>query len=68
MKRRVGLKVHAQAPGLDQIPEALLPLLVLRSWLDLSGVEIASLVVAFILLEVVLSHFLFRLHIREQPY
>jgi len=30
MKRRVGLKVHAQAPGLDQIPEALLPLLVLR--------------------------------------
>ena len=27
LKRRFGLKVHAQAIGLDQIPEALLPLL-----------------------------------------
>ena len=68
VKRRLGLKVHAQAFGLDQIPEALLPLLFLRSRLHLSGVDIAVLVAAFILFEVVLSYFLFKLRIREQPY
>ncbi len=68
VKRRLGLKVHAQAFGLDQIPEALLPLLLLQSRLDLSGIDIAVLVAAFMLFEAVLSYFLFKLRIREQPY
>lgn len=68
IKRRLGFRVHAQVPGLDQIPEALVPLLALRSQLALSGIEIAFLVVAFILFEVVLSHMLFKLRIRERPY
>jgi CDP-2,3-bis-(O-geranylgeranyl)-sn-glycerol synthase len=68
VKRRLGLKAHAQAFGLDQIPEALLPLLLLRSWLELSGIDIVVLVAAFIFLEVVLSYLLFKLRIREQPY
>ena len=68
VKRRLGLKIHAQAFGLDQIPEVLLPLLFLRSRLELSGVDIAVLVAAFVLFEVVLSYLLFKLRIRDQPY
>lgn len=68
VKRRLGLKVHTQAFGLDQIPEALLPLLLLRSRLHLSGVDILLLVAAFVLFEIVLSYLLFKLRIREQPY
>ena len=34
IKRRLGFGVHAQAFGLDQIPEALLPLLFLKSSLE----------------------------------
>jgi hypothetical protein len=67
-KRRLGLKAHAQAFALDQIPEALLPLLLLRLELALSAIDIATLVVAFIVLEIVLSYLLFKLRIREQPY
>lgn len=68
LKRRLGLKVHAQALGLDQIPEALLPLLVLQSRLGISAGEIIWLVAAFTLLDAVLSYLLYRLRIREQPY
>jgi CDP-2,3-bis-(O-geranylgeranyl)-sn-glycerol synthase len=68
VKRRLGLKAHAQAFGLDQIPEVLLPLLLLRSRLELSGTDIVVLVATFIFLEVVLSYLLFKLRIREQPY
>jgi CDP-diglyceride synthetase len=68
MKRRLGFKVHAQVPGVDQIPEALLPLLVLRSRLNLSGMDIALVVAAFILFEVVFSYLLFKLGIRDRPY
>jgi CDP-2,3-bis-(O-geranylgeranyl)-sn-glycerol synthase len=67
-KRRLGFTVHAQAFGLDQIPEALLPLLLLRSPLGLSELDIALLVAAFVVLELVLSYLLFKLRIREQPY
>lgn len=68
LKRRLGLRTHSQAFGLDQIPESLLPLLVLRQQLDLGYGDIAIIVVAFIVLELVLSRLLFRLHIRDRPY
>jgi CDP-2,3-bis-(O-geranylgeranyl)-sn-glycerol synthase len=67
-KRRFRLRVHAQAFGLDQIPEALLPLLLLQARLGLAVLDIAGIVGAFVLLEVLLSRVLFRLHIRDQPY
>ncbi len=68
VKRRLHLPLHAQAFGLDQIPEALLPLLAVKAQLDLTSVDIAVLVIAFIALEVVLSRILFRLKIRDRPY
>jgi CDP-2,3-bis-(O-geranylgeranyl)-sn-glycerol synthase len=67
-KRRLGLPVHAQALGLDQIPEALLPLLLFQTRLGLSTPDIAVLLAAFIVLELTLSRLLFRLHIRDRPY
>lgn len=68
LKRRLGLAPHARAFGLDQIPEALLPLVILRRSLGLSGLETALLVMAFFLLEIWLSRLFFMLHIRDRPY
>src|SRR5262245_55515773 len=68
VKRRMGLTVHAQALGLDQIPEALLPLLVLRENLGLSWDDVALAMLAFLLVGLVLSRVLYRMGIREHPY
>ena len=68
IKRRLARPVHSQAPALDQIPESLLPLLLLRPQLGLNGGEIMITVLLFIALELVLSRLLFRLRIRERPY
>ena len=68
LKRRLRLPPHAQAFGLDQIPEALLPLLVFRAHLNLNWWEIGVLVAVFIVLEILLSRLLFRLRIRDRPY
>lgn len=68
VKRRLKLKPHAEAFGLDQIPEALLPLLLLQHRLGLTAPEIVMLVAAFVVLAILLSRLLFRLKIRERPY
>ena len=68
LKRRLRLPPHAQAFGLDQFPEALVPLLVLRTQLGLDCIEIAVLIMSFIVLEIGLSRLLFKLHIRDRPY
>jgi len=68
IKRRFGLRTHSQAFGLDQVPESLLPLLLLQEHLGLSSGDIALIVTAFIALELLLSRLLFKLHIRDQPY
>lgn len=67
-KRRLGLRTHSQAFGLDQVPESLLPLLVLRQQLGIGYDDIAIIIAAFIVLELVLSRLLYKLHIRSQPY
>lgn len=68
IKRRFALPVHSQAPAFDQIPESLLPLLLLRQQFGLNGGEIMITVLLFIALERVLSRMLFRLRIRDRPY
>lgn len=67
-KRRLGLPPHARAPGLDQIPEVLLPLLLLQPWLKLRWREVAIVVLVFVLLDVLLSRVLYWVGIRERPY
>jgi len=47
IKRRFGLPSGAGAPGLDQVPEALLPLWVCKPLLDLSWLQVIVLTAAF---------------------
>ncbi|MDQ0390299.1 CDP-archaeol synthase [Labrys monachus] len=68
IKRRHGVKVHGQAFGLDQIPEALVPLLLVGLRLGLCWTSVALLLALFVVLEVLLSRLLFRLGLREQPF
>ncbi len=68
VKRRLGKPPGSRFIGLDQIPESLLPLLALKSMFDLSLAAIAAIVTAFVISELLLSRFLYKLHIRKHPY
>lgn len=68
IKRRLGIASSGRATGLDQIPEALLPLLYARSALGLELVDLVLLTLVFLGGSLVLSRLAFRLGIREQPY
>jgi CDP-2,3-bis-(O-geranylgeranyl)-sn-glycerol synthase len=68
VKRRLGRPPSSRATGLDQVPEALLPLIACRAALDLSWLEIAAAVALFVVGEMVLSRPLYRLHVRDRPY
>jgi CDP-diglyceride synthetase len=68
VKRRLNLAPSSRATGLDQIPESLFPLLVCRSALSLSILDIAICVAIFFAGEVILSLLLYRAHIRDRPY
>ncbi len=67
-KRRLGLTPSSQALGLDQIPEVLLPALAARAWFGFSWWQVAEIIAAFVVLEIVLSKLLFRLKLRDRPY
>ena len=67
-KRRMRLPPSSMALGLDQIPESLFPLLAVKSIFVLNWNSIIILVIAFIVLELLLSQLLFRLNIRRRPY
>ena len=65
IKRRLGIDTSEMALGIDQIPEAILPLLVLRSELQLDLLEILIIVATFILIGLPISHVLYKLRIRQ---
>jgi hypothetical protein len=67
-KRRLGYIPSSRARLLDVFPEALLPLLVLHSALDLTKWDILITVLIFFVLEASVSPLLYRLHIRNRPY
>lgn len=67
-KRRLGIPSSGMALGLDQIPEALLPLAVLRGAFGLSWSAVALEVLVFLIVELALSRLLFRLRLRKRPY
>jgi hypothetical protein len=52
-KRRIGFPSGREVPLLDQLPEALLPLIVLAAPLGLSAASIGAVVIAFVLLDVI---------------
>ncbi len=68
VKRRMGLQSGKRATGIDQVPEALFPLLVLRQELGLDYQEIFYLVALFFILEVFISPLLYAIRIRRAPY
>lgn len=68
IKRRLHLPSSARAPGLDQIPECLLPLLIAQPRLGLTWPDIFAVVAAFVVLQLLVSTLLFKLRIRREPY
>lgn len=68
VKRRLGFTASSKATGIDQIPESLLPLLAVRTALDLSVAEIAVTVAIFFAGEIVLARLFHRLGLRDTPY
>lgn len=67
-KRRLAIAPHGRATGLDQLPEALLPLWLLQAPLGLTGWQVTLCALLFMLLELLLSPLLYRCHIRLRPY
>ena len=52
VKRRLQLSAGAEVPGLDQLPEALMPLLILQRPLGLGLIECLVIAVAFTVLDI----------------
>lgn len=67
-KRRLGLAASSMALGLDQIPEALLPLIAVREELGLNWLSVLKIVSGFVIAELLLSRLLYHWHIRSRPY
>ena len=68
IKRRRDLASSARAVGLDQIPEALLPMLLAMWWLPVSGWVVIGVVVLFTLSNIFASPLLYRIGIRWHPH
>lgn len=68
LKRRLNLPSSSRASGLDQVPEALFPLLACRKLLSLEFTDIAVCVVIFFVGEMLLSRLLYALRLRDRPY
>lgn len=68
IKRRMGLASGEMALFLDQVPESLLPALMLKQQFGLDLMAVLILTVCFLVLELILSRVLFKLGIRDRPY
>lgn len=67
-KRRFGYPPSSQAIGLDQIPESLVPLLVIAPSFQLKPWSIFMIVLAFAVVVPLLSRLFYLLGIRRRPY
>jgi CDP-2,3-bis-(O-geranylgeranyl)-sn-glycerol synthase len=68
IKRRLGRASSSRALGLDQVPESLIPLIACAGPLGLGTVDILVAVAIFLPGELLLSRWLYRLRLRDQPY
>ena len=68
LKRRIALPPSSRASGLDQVPEALLPLLACRDLLSLTMADIGVTAALFVIGEVLLSRVFYALRLRDRPY
>jgi len=67
-KRRLRRASSTRFLVLDQMPEALLPLIAGRVWLDYSWFAVIIISLFFMLLDLLASPILFRLGIRRRPF
>ena len=68
IKRRMRLAPTSRSTGLDYIPEALLPALVLATVSDLTTTDIVAITAIFVLSATIMSPVLHAFGIRKQPY
>jgi len=68
VKRRRSIPPSGQATGLDQIPEALLPLLVCYGYFGLDPLSVVVVVALFTAATLVASPVMYWLGIRKRPY
>jgi CDP-2,3-bis-(O-geranylgeranyl)-sn-glycerol synthase len=68
LKRRMALPPSSRASGLDQVPEALFPLLACRNPLSLTIADIGITAALFLVGEVLLSRVFYALRLRDRPY
>lgn len=68
IKRRLGMPASSRALGLDQIPEALIPILFAVAWLNLTWWSGLLVVVVFVAANIGFSPVLYRLGIRRHPH
>lgn len=68
IKRRLGLPPHSMAPGLDQGPECVFPLVACMGALGLTVSDVLLATLVFWIGELLISRALFSLKIREHPY
>lgn len=68
IKRRLGISASDQALFLDQIPESLIPLILVSHTFELTRVEIIAMTLSFLVIELLLSKLLYQFKIRNRPY
>jgi hypothetical protein len=64
IKRRLGSAPSSSVVLLDQAPEALFPLLVFRERLSLTAWDIAGVALAFLVLDLIFSRLVYKVHLR----
>jgi hypothetical protein len=68
IKRRLGLEASSKCPGLDQLPESLLPSVYAVVSLNIVWWWAPVFALTFMLIEILVSKPLYWLHIRNRPY
>ncbi len=68
IKRRMSRESSSRAIGLDQIPEAIIPLIVGAAWLGYGANTIIIVTLSFFLLDVLASPILYHMGIRKRPH
>lgn len=68
IKRRLSMAPSSMAPLLDQVPESLLPAYMLMEVFDLDVSAVMLLVLMFVIVELFLSHILYKWGLRKTPY
>ena len=68
IKRRLSMRPSSMAPLLDQVPESLFPAFMLMDVFNLDILAVILLVLIFVIIELGLSHILYRWGLRKRPY